>query len=70
MHTLKSLNYCSPEAEKKNNAPTAFWNTERDHERLLPKSVTRVAAIETDNDYDWDGVTYDDDAEDSDFVLG
>lgn len=67
MHTLKSVNYCSPEAEKKNDAQAPFWDTENDRHRLLPKSVVRVAAVEQDSDYDWDGVTYDDDENDSDF---
>lgn len=68
-HTLKSLHYCSPEAEMRNNAPLPFWDTESDHQRLLPKSVIRVASVENDKDYDWDGVTYDDDDEDADFAL-
>jgi hypothetical protein len=69
--TLKSSNYCAPITETLNNAPDpiGFWDTEHDKARLIPKNVTRVSEIKLDGEYDWDdGITYDDDADDSDYV--
>lgn len=67
-HTLRSVNYCSREAEDKNNASSGgFWDTANDRLRLIPKSVIRVAQVENDDNFEWDNVTYDDDHADGDF---
>lgn len=66
-YTLKSTNYCSPTTEAKNNSPDSFWDTTRDKERLLPKSVARVAQADSDSDFEWGAVTYDDNEDDSDY---
>jgi hypothetical protein len=69
IQTLKSTNYCAPVTEAMNNAPdpNQFWDTEHDRQRLLPEGVVRVAQVEMDSDFEWDGVTYDDDENDRDF---
>ena len=69
--TLKSTNYCAPICEVINNAPdpNQFWDTEHDRQRLIPASVVRVAQAELDSEYEWDGVTYDDNEDDSDFAI-
>lgn len=56
--------------EIENNTNGAFWNTPRDKARLLPAASVRVATIEHDSedDFDYGSVTYDEGTDDSDYV--
>jgi len=67
LHSLKSLDYCSPASEAKNNAIDKFWGTETYLERAIPARAVRLSNTDLDEDFEWDKVSYEDDNEEDDY---